>query len=141
MPMKTIKYLLILVIFSLFSCEKELIEDNNTFARVEVKEAPCGFKYPLEEIKWLSELHKQYVEGDVMDKESGRISNMATINLYSYDNNFYFQVESGLFSCVACNIYRCNGDLIQDNDATVSKSGYMSGRKLIQTLWKSKYTR
>lgn len=138
--MKTIKYLLILFIFSLFSCEKEFIEDNTASVRVEVKEAPCGSKYPLEQIKWLSELHKKYVEGDVMDKETGKLSNMATINLYTYENNFYFQVESGLFSCVACNIYRCDGSLIQDND-TVSKQGYMRDRKLIQTLWKSKYVR
>ncbi|MEA5404619.1 hypothetical protein VB776_16925 [Arcicella sp. DC2W] len=135
--MKTTKYLLILLIFSLFSCEKELIED---VTRVEVKEAPCGFKYPLEEIKWLSELHKRYVEGDVMDKNLGKISNMATINLYSYNDVFYFQVESGLFSCVACNIYRCDGSLIQDVD-TISKQGYMRDRELIQTLWKSKYAR
>ncbi len=136
--MKTIKFLLIPFIFSLFSCEKELIEDNTTSARVEVKEAPCGFKYPLEEIKWLSELHRKYVESDVLDKESGKIYNMATINLYSYNNDFFFQVESLLFSCVACNIYRCDGSLIQDVD-TVSKQGYMRDRKLIQTLWKSKY--
>ena len=136
--MKTIKYLLILFIFSLFSCEKELIEDNTISARMEVKEAPCGFKYPLEEIKWLSELHKKHIEGDVTDKEKGKISNMAMINLYSYNGDFFFQVEALTFSCLACNIHRCDGSLIKDVD-TISKQGYMRDRKLIQTLWKSKY--
>ncbi len=136
--MKTIKYLLILFIFSLFSCEKELIEDNTISTRVEVKEAPCGSKYPLEEIKWLSDLHKRYVDNDVTDKENGRVSDRAIINLYLFNNEFFFQVEAGTFSCLACNIYRCDGSLIQDVDI-ISKQGYMRDRKLIQTLWKSKY--
>ena len=53
----------------------------------------------------------QWYQDILADAEDGSLHKLSTIYRYTYNSDYYFEVENGLFSCMHCYIYDCDGNL------------------------------
>lgn len=66
------------------------------------------------EHQWYMDIIEGAAEGNLLDKSSA-------ICRYTYQDAYYFEVENGLFSCVYCYIYDCDGNLAEFTNSAAAE--------------------
>lgn len=62
------------------------------------------------EHQWYKDIVESVENGEIFHKTSA-------ICRYNYEGNYFFEVENGLFSCMHCNIYDCDGNYAGSADS------------------------